>query len=106
MELFGRLVLYSRPRGANRCPFLDTKCNAEDQGLSEGRAVPSNSAFAILSLSGARRRGLQVTGSPDVVDRVVANFSLNSSGASEIWIFGYRHLSIVVHVGDSHILIC
>jgi hypothetical protein len=26
--------------------------------------------------------------SPDVVDRVVANFSLNSSGASEVWKLG------------------
>jgi hypothetical protein len=43
-----------------------------NKGLEEGRAVPSrtmasNSARAMLSLSGASRRGRQATGGPGVV---------------------------------------
>jgi hypothetical protein len=46
--------------------------SADDQELSEGRAVPSltitsNSALAMASGSGASRRGLQETGGPGVV---------------------------------------
>jgi hypothetical protein len=45
---------------------------AEDQELSERRAVPSrnmasNSALATASRSGASRRGRQVTGGPGIV---------------------------------------
>jgi hypothetical protein len=47
-------------------------CRAEDQELSERRAVPSsnmasNSALAIASRSGASRLGRQVTGGPGIV---------------------------------------
>jgi hypothetical protein len=68
-------------------------CSAEDQELSEGRAVPSrtmalNSALAIASRSGASRLGRQVTGwawsSPDVVGGVVAHFPLISRGTNEM----------------------
>jgi hypothetical protein len=46
-------------------------CKAEDQALSERRAVPScnmasNSALAMVSRSGASHRGQQVTGGPRV----------------------------------------
>jgi hypothetical protein len=54
--------------------------------------MASNSALAILSLSGARRRGLQedrwALCSPDVMDCVVAKVSLNSSGTNEVWKLG------------------
>jgi hypothetical protein len=61
-----------------------------DQELSVRRAVPShnmalNSALTIASLSGVSRHGQQVTG---VVDRVVTNLPLDSSGASEDWKLG------------------
>jgi hypothetical protein len=47
-------------------------CTAEDEELSDRQAVPSrnmasNSAFVIVSQSGASHRGRQVTGGPGVV---------------------------------------
>jgi hypothetical protein len=55
------------PQGRQPLSFLGTMCRAEDQELSERRAVPSrnmasNSALAIASRSGVSRLGHQYVG--------------------------------------------
>jgi hypothetical protein len=57
--------------------------------------MASNSALAILSLSGEATWSADdrwALCSPDVVDRVVANISLNSSEASEVWKLGEENI--------------
>ena len=67
-----RLELCIRHTGGLPLSFLGTRYSADDQGLSESRAVPSlsitsNSALDTASGSGERRQGRQDTGGPGVV---------------------------------------
>jgi hypothetical protein len=80
---------------------------ADDEGLSERRAVPSlnmalNSALAMASQSPCSAGDWWAWCSPDVVGSVVAHLALDTSGANKVWKLGEKCIDRRTATDDFH----